>query len=325
MKLNLSFQNEKYTLEITEDENIGEAVTKFIGMLKDESIKESDLRLVGLGKFLDKGKTFKEEGIKDGTPIKVMKTLPQKDKKKPTAAPKSTGTTSSTNTTRNEPANPFMNNNAFPQMGGLNNNITPSVINNQMDHLLNDQGALDMTMRTIMPNATDEERELYKKQFVENCKRFRENPELMNQMSNQMHNMMSSGNMGNLGNMNPATQNNPPYMPASPSMNPQMNPNMPYSPYNMYNTNPYYFNPYAQQYPVPSPTIPCCHGFYPPNYQFPAPEEDLEQKFENELKTMNDMGYKNKKNNLHALKHTKGNVNDAVNFLCDFMGGMKKE
>ncbi|ELQ76334.1 Ubiquitin-like protein [Trachipleistophora hominis] len=304
MKISLNFRSTKYSLEVDENEKIGAARERFFDMIKDahSDVNINDLKFVGMAKFLDNEKTFSEEGIKPDSTILVHKALPKKEKdsKKDVKTSTSTGTAMP----------PFSNMNVPPvdAFGGINS----SVINNQMNLLLNDPETLDLTIKTIMPTATNEERELYKKTFVENCRRFKDNPELLKQMTSQMQGMVGNNNVN-------------PYMPASPAMNPYSpvmpNYNIQPPPY-----NPYYINPYAQQYPMPSPTVPCFHGFYPLNYSLPGqPKEDMEKRFEVQLKTLNEMGYTNKQHNLQALAQTGGDVNDAVNLLLDWLAGQRKE
>ncbi|ELA46193.1 hypothetical protein VCUG_02329 [Vavraia culicis subsp. floridensis] len=308
MQINLNFRSTKYSLEVEENEKIGAARDKFFDMIKENhsDVNVNDLKFVGMAKFLDNEKTFSEEGIKPGSTILVHKALPKKEKEREDRKE----TKTSTNT--GAPMPPFTNMNV-PPVDAFGGGINSSVINNQMNLLLNDPETLDLTIKTIMPSATNEERELYKKTFVENCRRFKDNPELLRQMTSQMQGMMGGGNAN-------------PYMPVSPAMNPY-SPVMPNYGVQPPPYNPYYMNPYAQQqYPMPSPTIPCFHGFYPLNYSIPGqPKEDMEKKFEAQLEMLNEMGYTNKQHNLQALAQTGGNVNDAVNLLLDWLAGQKKE
>lgn len=315
MKINLNFRSNKYTLEVEKDDTIGSARDKFFEMIKDknEDVNINDIKFVGRAKFLDFSKTFAEEGIKTETSILVHKTLPKKDKK-----PAETKEKPESNTGSNAP--PLYTNMNVPPMDAFGaGNVNPSMISNQMNILLNDPDTLDLTIKTIMPNASDNERELYKKAFIDNCKKFKDNPELLKQMTNQMQGAM--GNMNNVGN---------PYMPpASPAVNPYSSPVMPgygVPPYNSYYGNPYMHmhHPYV----VPSPTIPCCHGFYPPNYNEMSPQAhtpqtdtNAENKFKEQLKILNEMGYTNKQLNVHALTLANGDISEAVAHLVRWSSG----
>merc|ERR1711953_925235 len=187
----------------------------------------------------------------------------------------------------------------MPNMGGMGNdlNVTPSLLNNQLDVLLQNEGMLDSTIQRMMPHASEEEKAAFKVQFTDNCKQMRDNPQMMNFMTEQMQNMMNNpaamnnmmNNMGvggmpnmmnnqmnpnmmnnNQPNMSPMmnqnnpmmNQNNPMMNGMSPMMNNQMNPGMMNQNYNQFG----YYDPLTRQNYQFSPTKPCCHGFYPFDY-----------------------------------------------------------
>lgn len=348
IKIFVIFSKTKHEFEVKLNEKIGEAIQRFVSENSPESVE--NIRFVGMGKFLDENKTFEEEGVKNETLVRAFKSLSgkQSQEKKPSIG--QTQTQSQTSPQPQSNANQF---NPY-NMNMMDNNpsfsnINPSMINNHLDQVLADPNLLDVTIQTMMPNASASERETFKASFVENIKRMKENPGMMDMMTNQMRNMMQGGGSGGM-NFNPYGFN--------PMMNPGMtNPmaNQMNSPMNnrmnspvqnpMYNNmmnqgmrSPYHYDYISNQSYQMSPTVPCSHGFYPMYFQNmfndhmnrnmgtastpkkEITEEEAEQKYSEQLSSMYSMGYTNKKKNINALIKCGGNLQAAVNYILDNVG-----
>lgn len=378
IKLTVTYQSKQYVLDVDPSAQVGSVLKSF---KSDNSFPENDnIRFVAKGKFLDNNKTFVDEGINSDLTIRAFKSASAGNTAHST--PNQPNTHQNTNQNQNMPgSNPNMNQNmnnpygsfGFPNnnpmmnmgnpMGGMNNpmsgmmqqqamdqlsNMSPSQISLQMETLMNDPQMLDMSVRMMMPNASENEIETFKKQFVENLRRVKENPAMMNMMQQQMKDMMGNGGnpmggmpmggnpmggmpmTGSMGMSSPYGQNMPPM-------------NSPYNqpnPMNQQNT----MNPQVQQINLPPQfsnlpanlLTPCSHGYYHPqllrmfadNHQMeqnmakttPLTDKEVEEKYSTQLDTMYSMGYTNKRKNIKALKACKGNLEMAINYILDNIG-----
>ncbi|KRH92653.1 Ubiquitin-like protein [Pseudoloma neurophilia] len=215
-------------------------------------------------------------------------------------------------------------------------NMSPSQVNVHLDMVMNDPQMLDMAVRMMVPNGSEQEIEAFKKQFVENIKTMRENPAMMNMVTAQMRDMAQGQYNPGMGmpQMNPNMYNQM----SSPNqvnrnMNPQMNNFNPMMGYGMNQNMSHFNNPLL---------IPCSHGFYHPaafsllsgfhnrnfgfaNTQASTPrqtltDQQIEEKYAQQLEQMYSMGYTNKQKNIKALRACNGNLELAINFILDNIG-----
>lgn len=381
LKLTINYDSKQYKTTVQSDQKVGDFLEKFISENKIDN-SEKNIRLIGQGKFLDLEKTFKELGIEDGIIVKVYKSkfgANKNNEKKNTSNPNNPNqfppnqqtldpnnfnpnimnqnfnpNMSPNNFNPNMNLNPNMSpnmnpNNFFPNSnfppGTLEqfSNMSPSQLSLQLDMIMNDQNLLDLSVKAMIPNASEQERETFKQTFIENIKRMKSTPGALEMTTNQVKNMASQGIYPGMG---------APNMPFNNPVNPMNNANQGYNPMN--NVNQGYNQGFTSpmmgqnlQYPRPglyqdplsgrqfpmSNTTPCSHGYYPIqvhqmlNQELQTKksnknltDEEAEQKFSSQLSSLNEMGYTNKKKNLKALKECNGDLHSAINYILDNVG-----
>lgn len=202
---------------------------------------------------------------------------------------------------------PDANNNIYGMQNPGVNASDPNV--SMLEHMLNNPEMMEQAIEMAMPNATPEQKAM----FRESAEAMRKNPELMKQMM---------ANMQHSGYGMPMMQPNPMMSPMM-QPNPMMSPMMPPSPmmnqgYNPYMYNPYMYNPYQQQVQQQAPPAngPCSHGFYPPKIVDGKPvPQDAETVYADKLSALNDMGFSDKESCLKALVAAKGDISEAIEIL----------
>lgn len=339
--LTVSYMSKPHKFVVSTNDNIGQTISRFKSELSLDA--SDNIRFVAVGKFLDPEKNYQQENIDRDTAVRAFRSNPVTGKNKNVNTDQeqahSTINQGTNQTTgqgpQNSPVNPFafmgqaspvnqiygnQNYNSPPNMmnnmgtGGTSggtmpgamdmmSNMSQSQVSLQLDMLINDPALLDGTVRMMMPNRSEQEIESFKKQFVENMKRMRENPALISMVTSQMReaahdpnmlNMMQVGNnpsmaqamntqMGQMGNQSMGNvpfgnpQMNTPQMGNQPMGTSQINQhiNSPQIP------NPYQMDPYggpqansnrntAMNPTAMNPTAmnqivnPCSHGYYHP-------------------------------------------------------------
>lgn len=196
--------------------------------------------------------------------------------------------------------NPYGTGNPFGFGVGSPTEMGSEEMVSKIDLMLKNPALLDVSLDQLPGIRTPEQKEDMKKMMIAYLKSIRENPELFKMAMNPEF-LKSAGisvppGVPPMGApyMNP-NLSNPQIHPAM--SNPQFNPMVP--PQYMYppppNYNPYYYQPVA----------------HPPNINY-------EEAFKEQLKILEEMGYKNKSLNIEALKKANGDVSGAVEFLLEW-------
>merc|ERR1719384_1176103 len=181
---------------------------------------------------------------------------------------------------------------------GMFQHMNNSQVAQQLDSVLKNDEMIDSILMATFPDVSADQRPMFKEMIKKQLAFMKNNPEQMQAMLNnpQAMGMMQRG-MGQGMNQG---------MGGAPNMNYGMNNNM---------NNPYMMN-YAQQ------------PYYPPQNNNYAPLTKEQEKmsdemwaktFANELKLMEEMGFKNKYLNLEALKKTNGNIPQAIDLMERWM------
>ncbi|KAF7683262.1 Deubiquitination-protection protein dph1 [Astathelohania contejeani] len=305
MEIKFKVKEKTYVVEVDSDElKIEELKQKLEAKMEgNEVIPYKDQRFVHGGKFLQNDRTIKDCGITNGMTIFVI------------CAKKTTQATQPTS--QSVPQPPPFSQPSFGQPTAPMGGVSPSLINQaaaqQLESIINNPDSIDFYFQSILAGIPEDQRAGWKAMLVQQMKELKNNPELMQQMLQQVSSMSPEAMRSVMGGAPGMGMPGP--MAGQPT--------------------PYGYMPYGnspQMQPMgftPSPTIPCCHGFYPLNtpqpMQFtPPPPINYEEIYSEQLKQLEEMGYVNKKLNIEALKRANGDVCGAVNYIIDWNSGDNK-
>lgn len=283
MKINFKTKIKTHQLECTEEDTIASIKERLEKEFPDLNISHKDMKLIAVGKILKDDQKIKDYSLADGTTV-LITGLPSKQKEEPKNI---------------NAAQPAYTQPAYTQpSNNSSNNLMQNAMEQQIDQMLNDPSVFDMYFGQMMQGKSEEEKQTYKNMIMAQMEAFKNNPELMKSVMNQM------------GNMDPRTMQSMlsgqgmPQPPMSAGMGfPGMAPPPQY---------PAYQQPFVQQ--QASPTIPCSHGYVPNTKAF------HEMRFANQLNALSEMGYQNREKNLAALFIADGDINFAIGLIHEWSG-----
>ncbi|KAF7699449.1 Ubiquilin-1 [Cucumispora dikerogammari] len=333
IKIIISFKQEDIPLSVTQKTTMKEIKETIIKEKKlDSQINNQidNVKLLHTGRILENSKNVSDYQFTEGIKVyMILNVIPKSPVSTANASSKTNVSKSNIGYNANQqpnmyspypapyPSSPYPS--AYPPMqggyppqpgmgGGMYQNPNGSQLNAQLDVILNNPEMLDMVIQSTMPNVTEDQKPAVKEMLKKQMEMMKNNPQLMQQAMN---------NMPPLGAMPPPyNYNMPPHNPQAGYNNPPGSPNtQPMgSPYN-YTYPQYNNNPYMQQYPQGA------GGIHPqqlnmnhvPTAQHPP--IDWDKAFEEQLKKLEEMGFKNKHLNMEALKKARGDVSIAVSYL----------
>ncbi|ORD94713.1 hypothetical protein ECANGB1_154 [Enterospora canceri] len=237
-----------------------------------------DVKVFNKSTRLNPEKTLAEERVEDDT--KLFTYIKREIKKK-------------AETKAAQPQQP-----AQPQGNPFGNFGQPASpgMNEMMKSMLDNPEMIENSINMIMPNASEDQKEMLRKQF----EMVKNNPAMMEMAMNQMNNPMM-GQMGQMGQMDPMMNQMNQMYPMNNPMNNQMNNPM----NNQMNTN------------APPANGPCSHGFYPLHVVKAA--DDLDAK----LDMLEAMGFTDKAKNRALLEKHAYSVETVVDELTKEMNKEK--
>lgn len=307
--MKITFQTasgEKHELDADAEMTVGDAKKKIEEMMSEDTrIKAQDQRYIFAGKILNDDDKFKSvENLKDGSCVFLMGKGKSKTQEKKDSPPQPNH---QPNYQPPQAAQePFGGGQGFPMNspGGAGNDVFGAGLQQSFEYLSNNPQMIDMLYGQLMVGMNEEQKEELRQKVLGQLKEFQRDPRAFQQVMDYARNMSPASinqamagmpGMGQGGQMGqggfPQVQN--------------------------------------QQY-TGSPTVPCSHGFYPPQ-QPPMPynnyfsqqqsqmgSPNLEKAYETELQTLKEMGYTNNTMNIEALRKSNGNISMAIQLLIDW-------
>ncbi|EJW03296.1 hypothetical protein EDEG_02362 [Edhazardia aedis USNM 41457] len=336
---------EKYVLEVSKTESIGTVKQKLAEKLKETTSQcnQNDLKFIYAGRLLQDSQTVSECQIHANSEVfvtcsklnvKASKSAKHSEHEKQQQTMQSQSMQAAPSfDPMSFSQQPFQNANASSLFGGFNANMLNDagqneLLRQQFQSYINNPRLIDSMMPQQFQNRSEAEKETMRQMFVNQFKLFLEKPDALNSMLQSLGNIDPATMQSVLAGVDPSAigtlnmQYPNPYASAA-QQSPYTNPMSMNTMNNMNTVNP--MNPY-QQY-VPSPTIPCFHGFVPPAYvatpQSPliAPSTAVDPKkvFEKQLKTLSEMGFSNEDLNLKALRQANGDLSLATEYLFQWL------
>lgn len=302
MKINIKIRSKPHPLECEPNDTIKNVKEKLIKAYPELNATPEAIKVVRSGKVIEDTQTLQDLNVVEGDSLFALVTTAMKKE-----APKDITVPTSQPSASHQPAYPPPPSFNMPSSGGMNNDAMRGAMEQQLNQILENPNMLDLYFGGMMQGKTEEEKEQWRKTIISQLHAMKENPDLMNTVMNQMGSMdprTLNNMMGNGGGFGPGAGMAPP--PAQP---------MGYYPPPQYG----YQQAYAPPMPQPSPTVPCSHGFFPYGYVVstpsPASMVNYEEKYAEQLRVMNDMGFTNKDMNIKALVKANGDVNVAIDII----------
>lgn len=289
MELIISFKQEDVKITVNGETTMKEIKEKVIKE-KEVDTSPDNVKLLHTGRILENNKTVSNYEFSDGSKIYMIVNVAQYPKTSSSTPPQSQSQTNI------YPGQQYQNpQGAYQQPNpGMYQNMNNSQMNAQLDVILNNPDMLDMVMQSSMPNVPEDQKPAFKEMIKKQMELMKNNPALMQQAMQMMPQAQPGAYNPNMGNYQ-----------QSPYMQQQQPPNFYMQPPNSYMQQP---NPYMQQ---PNP-------YMQQNQYQRSPDMtgvDLEKAFSDQLKKLEEMGFKNKHLNLEALKKARGDISMAVSYL----------
>lgn len=327
MKITINHKNKKHEMEIDPSTTIYDFKVEIEKILTD--IPAASMTLIHAGKILkDNEKKIVDYSLPENCTIAVNKQTTLKINPEPASQI------------------PDQMPQEAPQSNTANNAFMREMMQNQLNHMLENPQMIDSLMGTSMEGRSESEKAMLRANFADQIKPMLEHPEMFDSLfgkffsgdSSAMMNMMKGANNNNLfGNANMFQQ------PAASSVvNTAVAPSQ---------------QAFSGSYTEPSPTIPCSHQYYPYGYvgpqiynqsvqqkisnqpiqqninsqqAFPQQKQatmspaELEKKYAAEIEMLEGMGFSNRANNIKALDIANGNVDMAVALILAWIEGGNK-
>ncbi|KAM0687775.1 hypothetical protein COBT_000978 [Conglomerata obtusa] len=295
MKIILKFKGKIYEVEAEECDTIEKLKTKLEELSYEEhKIGAKEMKFIAAGKILKDEQTLKEYKIVDQSQIFVSGNIQRPAVKEPSHI---------NNEVRVPPKQPAPAPTHTPM---FDNSALENMMNQQFELIQKDPEALEKQLSPMLVGMPEQDKKKWIDAFIENLKMMKDNPEMMRTAIEQfnsmdpkvMQNMMGSAGLGGFN---------------QPSMQQHFTPNI---------QQPQVFAQYKpSNFPLPSPTIPCSHGYYPYGYQLPSSPVisqqpiDYNDLFQVQLKQLEEMNFTNRELNLKCLIKANGDVNLAIDYI----------
>lgn len=306
MKVNFKAKNKVYNIEV--DPKI--TIQDFKQMIEKDhayiGLKAEGMKMIHAGRIMKDAETLESNGIVENTTICALGNKVRKEEKEPQSINQ---TQELVQQQYQQPMQP-QGNGVF----NMGNESFKNLMSQQFDMILANPDLFDQYLGPMFANLDPATRENRKNQMLEQMRMLKDNPQMMEGILDQMKSMDPNAMQQMMNQSNPG---------GMPNLGQQPFPNS------------------YMQAPQASPTVPCSHGFYPYGYviqpqmmyqpqqnmyQAPMsnaspkldPNTNYEELYKEQLKQLSEMGFDNKEESLKALKITNGNVELAVNVLCEW-------
>lgn len=311
MKLTVRTKDKRYNIEADPSTTILDLKKQIESVIPDSV--SSSMRLIHAGKFLnDDKKTISDFSIPEEAVIYV--TIQQAARKPVDAG-------------RQHVEEPL-------DMGqGPNQSGIRELMISQLNQMLENPSMIDLMFGSQMVGRSEAEKVNMRETIMEQIRAMKNNPEMVDTMleqisamdPNMMQNLMKANTAGDAfkqAGMFPQ----PGTVPSS-GLNQNLNQNF----NNLNNLNSQQM--FNTQYPQPSPSVPCTHGYYPYGYVGPqvmpqqtqqtqqtmyqAPSQDYATQFSAQLEALEGMGFADRNANLRALVASGGDIEMAIDLLLN--------